>query len=99
MVTVKLTSEKTLDTPEEIAAFLQESYADLSGRSAFKPGDVVSITSRAGMMPDFGVGDVGVVVFSEPAPAPFTHLRLLHANGSTMTIQVQTANLGKRDAA
>jgi hypothetical protein len=98
MVTVKLTSEKTLNTPEDIAAFLQESYADLASRAAFQPGEVVSISSRAGMMPDFGVGDVGVVVFSEPAPAPFTHVRLLHANGSTMTIQVQTANLSKRVA-
>lgn len=99
MITVKVTSEKTLDTPDDIVAYLQENYANMSAGSAFKPGEVVSITTRTGMPPEFGVGDVGVVLFSEVAPSPFTHVRLLHANGSTMSVQVQTANLSKRDAA
>jgi hypothetical protein len=97
MVKVKITSEKTLETSEEIADFLVSSYTETTARSPFSPGDVVSITNRAGLPPDVGVGDVAVVLFSEPAPSPFTHARLLHANGSTMTLQLQTSNLTARD--
>jgi hypothetical protein len=96
MITVKVTSEKNLQSVEEIAVFLEEGYADLMKRSAFQPGSVVSIMNRAGLPPDIGVGDIAVVLFSDPAPAPFTHVRLLHANGSTMTLQMQTSSLGER---
>lgn len=99
MITVKVTSEKTLDTADDIAKFLQANYADMAARAELQPGDVVAITSRAGVIPDIGIGDVGVVLFSEPAPSPFTHVRLLHTNGNIMTMQLQTANLSKRDAA
>ncbi|MCJ2032886.1 hypothetical protein [Methylobacterium sp. J-068] len=96
---MKITSEKTLDTPDDIAAFLRSDYEDMTARAAFQPGDVVSIANRAGMIPDIGIGDVAVVVYSEPSPSPFTHARLLHENGSTMTMQIQTANLTRRAAA
>ena len=98
MVTVKITSEKTLDTPEEIAKFLLDDYSDMASRLAFAPGDVVSIANRSGLIPELGIGDVAVVLFSEPSPSPFTHVRLLHANGGLMSVQTQTANLTKRDA-
>lgn len=98
MVTIKITSEKTLDTADDIAAFLREDYSRMTDNSKLMPGEAVDITNRAGLPPEIAVGDVGIVLFSEPSPSPFTHVRLLHSNGSLMTMQLQTTCLTKRDA-
>lgn len=97
MITVNVTSRRTLDTADDIAAFLKENYASGSG-GVFASGDVVTI-ARAGLPPEIGVGDVAIVLFDEPAPNPYTTVRLLHANGSLITFQAQTANLTKREVA
>lgn len=96
MVTVKIMTERSLDTPEDIAAYLSEHHQAQVERSPFAAGEVVAIVSRAGMMPEFGMGDVAVVLLVEPAPSPYSTVRVLHANGSVMTLQVQTANLATR---
>lgn len=99
MVTVKVQSELTLDTPEAIVAYLGEQYDAYRGSAPFAPGDRVSITSRAGLPPEIGMGDVGVVLLCEPSPSPYTTVRLLHANGAVMTMQLQTSSLARRDGA
>ncbi|NEU14715.1 hypothetical protein G3T14_21790 [Methylobacterium sp. BTF04] len=96
MITVKITSERKLDTPDDIAAYLTESQDDTS-RGAYHHGEVVAIANRSGLPPEIGVGDVALVLFSEPSPSPYTSVRLLHSSGSIMTMQVQTANLAKRN--
>ncbi|NEU14317.1 hypothetical protein G3T14_19610 [Methylobacterium sp. BTF04] len=97
MVTVNITSQRTLDTPDDIAAFLSESYESADG-AAFKPGDLVNV-ARAGLPPEMGVGDVAIVLYDDPKPSPYTTVRMLHASGALMTFQAQTTNLTKRDGA
>lgn len=99
MVDVKITSVRTLDTPADIAQFLTERHAAAVDGAVFQYGDLVKLTKRDGLPPEMCQGDVATYLYSEPAPSPFTSVRMLLANGSLITTNVQTANLAKWEGA
>ncbi|MGE7153169.1 hypothetical protein ACQKJ1_05450 [Methylorubrum rhodesianum] len=98
MVTINETSERTLETSDEIAAYLERRH-DLMGDGApFRAGETVGIVSRAGIPPDLGAGDVAIWLFSAGSGAVWSHVLLLTAGGIETVAQVPTANLAKREA-
>jgi hypothetical protein len=98
MVTIKETSERTLETPEEIAEHLQGRYAKMVEAVPFEAGETVSIESRAGIPPDLGAGNVAVWLFAAGGGVR-SHVLLLTATGIETIAQVPTSNLARRESA
>ncbi|TFZ59312.1 hypothetical protein E4V01_07630 [Methylorubrum sp. Q1] len=97
MITVTETSKRTLSSPDEIAAFLEQRFAQMLASSPFKPGEAVRIADRAGLPSDLGAGDVGMMLLD--VPGAWSHVLLLTAAGMPIVVQVASANLAKRVAA
>ena len=70
MLTFSESRQRTLNTPDEIAAYLGEAFRNMQEASTFKTGDEVAITSRSGLPPEIGVGDVGVMLCDHGEGAP-----------------------------
>lgn len=98
MLTFSETRQRTLNTPDEIAAYLAETFRDMREASAFKMGDPVAITSRSGLTPEIGVGDVGIML-CDLTNQLFSWVLVFTAGGQQMAVQIQTANLAKREQA
>ncbi len=94
MITVTETSTRQLTSPDEIAAFLEQRFAQMVETSPFKPGEAVHLASRAGLPSDLGVGDVGLMLLD--VPGAWSHVMLLTANGAPIVVQVASGNLAKR---
>ena len=97
MVTVQETKSRELATSADIVAYLGERYAAASSGD-LAPGDAVDVTSRAGMPPEFAVGDVAIFICDVPGQ-PFAYILALNSSGREMAVQVQRSNLTKRVAA
>ncbi len=95
MVTVTETSTRTLSTPDEIAAFLDQRFAQMVASSPFKTGEAVRIADRAGLPADLGAGDVATWLFEMPGTA-WSNVLLLSATGTPLVVQVASGNLAKR---
>lgn len=98
MLTFAETRQRTLNTPDEIAAYLSESFRAMQEKGPFKPGDEVAITSRSGLPPEIGVGDVGVMLCDLPNQL-HSWVLVFTGGGQQMAVQIQTANLAKREPA
>lgn len=98
MVTVTETLTRTLSSPDEIAAFLEQRFAQIVASYSFKTGDVVRIADRAGLPADLGAGDVGMWLFEVPGTG-WSNVLLLTAAGVPLVAQVASGNLAKRVAA
>ena len=96
MITIQETKSRELTSPEEIVGYLQQRYAEVKP-SEFAPGEAVDITARAGIPPEFAVGDVAVFLCSVPNQ-PFSYILALNSTGREIAIQVQTSNLNRRAA-
>lgn len=96
MITVTETSKKTktLNTSEEIATFLKRHHRGLVKDAAFKPGEVVRITNRAGIPPDICIGDRVVILF-EATPGLVAHVLALNSGGAPVQFVAQVSNLAK----
>ncbi|MFD6321028.1 hypothetical protein [Methylorubrum thiocyanatum] len=66
MLTFSESRQRTLNTPDEIAAYLGETVRSMQEDGPFKSGDEVAITSRSGLPPEIGVGDVGIMLCDLP---------------------------------
>ncbi|KQQ23745.1 hypothetical protein ASF53_05320 [Methylobacterium sp. Leaf123] len=97
MLTFAESRQRTLNTPDEIAAYLGETFQGMQDQSPFQTGEAVDITSRAGLSPEIAVGDVGVVLCDLPGQL-FSWVLVFTAGGQQIAIQVQTDNLAKREA-
>lgn len=98
MVKITETSTRTLETSEEVAAYLAQRFAQMGEAAAFQTGEVVNIASRAGMPPEIGAGDVAVWIAASSG-VPWSHVLVLTAGGAEIVVQVPTANLAKREPA
>lgn len=98
MLTFNETVQRTLNTPDEIAGYLAESFRAMQEKGPFKPGDEVAITSRSGLPPEIGVGDVGIMLCDLPNQL-FSWVLIFTSGGQQMVVQIQTANLAKREPA
>ncbi len=98
MLTVSETRQRTLNTPDEIAVYLDEIFRGMAEESPFETGETVAITSRAGLPPEIAVGDVGIMLCDLPGQL-FSWVLVLTSGGQRMAVQVQTANLAKREPA
>ncbi|GAA0278218.1 hypothetical protein LNAOJCKE_4542 [Methylorubrum aminovorans] len=98
MLTFSETRQRTLNTSDEIAAYLGETFRDMQEASTFKTGDPVAITSRSGLTPEIGVGDVGIMLCDLPNQL-FSWVLVFTSGGQQMAVQIQTANLAKREPA
>ena len=96
MLTFSEARQRTLNTPDEIAAYLAEAFAGMQERSAFTPGQVVDIANRSGLSPEIGVGDVGVLLCDLPDQL-FSWVLVFTLGGQQIAIQVQTSNLARRE--
>ncbi|TFZ54995.1 hypothetical protein E4V01_24085 [Methylorubrum sp. Q1] len=94
MVTVTETSTRTLSSSDEIAAFLEQRFAQMLASSPFKPGEAVHIANRAGLPTDLGAGDVGLMLLD--VPGAWSHVMLLSPTGLPIVVQVASGNLAKR---
>lgn len=94
MVTVTETSTRTLASSDEIAAFLEQRFAQMVAVSPFKTGEAVCIADRAGLPADLGAGDVGLMLLD--VPGAWSHVLLLTATGTPIVVQVASGNLAKR---
>jgi hypothetical protein len=97
MVTIQETKTRDLNSPDEIVAYLQQRYGEMEA-SEFKPGEAVTLVSRAGLPQDFAVGDVAVFLSAVPNQ-PFASILCLNAAGREIAVQAQTLSLAKRTAA
>lgn len=95
MLTFSESRQRTLNTPDEIAAYLAETFAGMQERSAFTPGQVVDITNRSGLSAEIGVGDVGVLLCDLPDQL-FSWVLVFTSGGQQIAIQVQTSNIARR---
>lgn len=98
MLTFSETRQRTLNTPDEIAAYLGETFRAMQESGPFKPGDEVAITSRSGLPPEIGIGDVGIMLCDLPNQL-HSWVLVFTAGGQQMAVQIQTANLAKRESA
>lgn len=89
MVTVKSTTDVTLNTPAEIVAYLKEQRTG----DRFKPGDVVRVTDRASLPNSVMTGDVGIVIGYDTPGAPFTSVRYLTTNGTVTSGLIESTKL------
>lgn len=96
MLTFAERRERTLNTPDEIADYLVATFRTMQEKSPFKAGDKVNITSRSGLAPEIGIGDVGVALCDLPEQ-PWTWVLVFTAGGAQIPVQIQTANLAKRE--
>lgn len=96
MLTVSETRQRTLNSTDEIAAYLDEIFQAMADESPFKTGEMVAITSRAGLAPEIAVGDVGIMLCDLPGQL-YSWVLVLTSGGQRLPIQVQTANLAKRE--
>ncbi len=96
MLTFSESRQRTLNMPDEIAAYLGETFRAMQESGSFKPGDEVAITSRSGLVPDIAVGDVGIMLCDLPNQL-FSWVLVFTTGGQQMAVQIQTANLAKRD--
>ncbi|GEP11440.1 hypothetical protein MMMDOFMJ_3156 [Methylobacterium gnaphalii] len=85
MLTLRQTKveETTLDTPEAIADHVHAEFARRQGAAPFQNGDRVRIANRAGIPPEFIVGDVGTVMLCDPEFSPLTTLMGVNSSGMT----------------
>lgn len=97
MVTITETTQRELNTVEEIIDHLRQGYDAMAASAPFATGDLVDITSRAGIPPDTGVGDVAIFLASETG-SPWSSVMLLTGGGNRIITAVPTENLTKRDA-
>ena len=98
MLTFSESRQRTLNTPDEIAAYLGETFRSMQEASAYQPGDPVAITSRSGLSSEIGVGDVGIMLCDLPSQL-FSWVWVFTSGGQQMAVQIQTANLAKREQA
>lgn len=98
MLTITESKQVTLDTPDEIAAYLVATVAEVAADSPLKNGDVVTFKSRAGLHQDIAIGDVGVMLCDLPRQ-PWSWVLVFTSGGQPMAIQVQTDSLAKREPA
>lgn len=96
MLTITETKEVRLDTPDEIAAYLTATFSEMVADSPFKSGEAVAFTSRGGLHQDIAIGDVGVMLCDLPRQ-PWSWVLVFTSSGQPMAVQVQTANLAKRE--
>lgn len=96
MLTFAESRQRTLNTPDEIAAYLSETFQGMQERSPFTSGDVVDI-ARAGLSPEIAIGDVGVLLCDLPDQL-FSWVLVFTGGGQQIAIQIQTTNLTKRGA-
>ena len=92
MITVTETSKRDLATPEAILAFLSERYT-AQEPDRFAPGTRVRLKSRTALGPEYGIGDVGVVLFDGTATAAWVHVLLLNVAGLLVVVQIPRDNL------
>ena len=59
-------------------------------------GDEVTITSRSGLVPEIGIGDVGIMLCDLPGQL-HSWVLVFTSGGQQMAVQIQTANLAKRE--
>lgn len=98
MLTFSESRQRTLNTPDEIAAYLGETFRAMQEDGRFKPGNEVAITSRSGLPPEIGIGDVGIMLCDMPNQL-FSWVLVFTAGGQQMAVQIQTASLAKREPA
>ena len=98
MLTFNETRQRTLNTPDEIAAYLGESFRSMQETSPLKTGDTVAITSRAGLAPEIAIGDVGIMLCDLPHQL-WSWVLVFTSGGQQLAVQIQTANLAKRETA
>ncbi|ACK82446.1 hypothetical protein [Methylorubrum extorquens] len=98
MLTFSESRQRTLSTPYEIAAYLGETFRAMQEASAFKAGDPVTITARSGLTPEIGIGDVGIMLCDLPNQL-HSWVLVFTSGGQQMAVQIQTANLAKREPA
>ncbi|MEN3213617.1 hypothetical protein PUR23_26845 [Methylorubrum populi] len=98
MLTFAEARQRTLNTPDEIAAYLAETFRGTQEASPFRTGDEVTITSRSGLAPEIGIGDVGVLLCDLPGQL-HSWVLVFTAGGQQMAVLIQTANLAKREPA
>lgn len=95
MLTFSESRQRTLETPDEIAAYLSETFQGMQERSPFRTGEVVDIVTRSGLSPEIGIGDVGVLLCDLPDQL-FSWVLVFTAGGQQIAIQVQTAHIARR---
>ncbi|MGN7124085.1 hypothetical protein [Methylorubrum thiocyanatum] len=98
MLTFAETHQRTLSTPDEIAAYLAGTFRGMQEASPFRTGNEVTITSRSGLAPEIGIGDVGIMLCDLPGQL-HSWVLVFSAGGQQMAVQIQTANLAKREKA
>ncbi|GJD58157.1 hypothetical protein [Methylobacterium dankookense] len=98
MITVTEQTQRTLETPEEIGAYLAARYADHAAKARFQPGERVSFRSSAGVPPELAIGGVGIMVYDAPGN-PFSHVMVLHSSGREIVVQVPSDNLAQAEVA
>lgn len=95
MITITETKKVTLETADEIAAYLKAALAEMDSDSPFRRGEEVAFTSRAGLVPEIAIGDVGVMLCDLPRQ-PWSWVLVFASGGQPMAVQVMTENLAKR---
>ncbi|MBA9068418.1 hypothetical protein FHR71_002159 [Methylobacterium sp. RAS18] len=98
MLTFSEARQRTLKTSDEIAAYLSDTFQTMQEKASFKPGDPVNIVSRSGLVPDIGVGDVGIMLCDLPGQL-HSWVWVFTSGGQQIAVQIQTANLAKREQA
>lgn len=96
MLTFAESRQRTLNTADEIVDYLSEEFRAMQEGTSFRPGDKVSITSRSGLAPEIGIGDVGIMLCDLPNQL-HSWVLVFTSGGQRMPVQIQTANLAKRE--
>lgn len=88
---------RALNTPDEIVAYLADTFRNMQEASPLKTGDKVSITSRAGISPEVAVGDVGIMLCDLPDQL-FSWVLVSTRSGGPVPALIETTKLAKREA-
>ena len=90
--------ERSLNTPDEIAAHLADTFRSMQEATPLKTGDEVSITSRVGISPEVAVGDVGIMLCDLPDQL-FSWVLVFTRGGTAVPALIETTKLAKRGPA
>lgn len=99
MLTIRQTTvtERTLETPDEIAAYLANEHRRRNEAAPFRYGDRVILATRDGIPPQFVAGDVGIVLLCDPEVTPLTTILMVTTEGYTGHFVVPTTSLRSAD--
>ncbi|WP_132256536.1 hypothetical protein [Methylobacterium segetis] len=97
-ITETHTTQRTLETEEDIAAYLTSEFERRAEAAGFRPGSLARLSNRNGVSALMGAGTVVIVLACDPASSPLATVLGMNTSGGVMQFLVPAEILAPRTA-